>query len=112
MRKNWLIYGGLIAAYLYTWIYGSACHSSEVRKYAVQLWSVSENRNRSEPDTVELYQDGPKSGIDWCIPILPGVLLADSYYSAGPLCGVSGPKLVFFYGFGTQGIPILFERRS
>jgi len=34
---------------------------------------------------VRLREGGPEVGVDWCVPILPGVLLADSYYVIAPL---------------------------
>ena len=48
----------------------------------------------------------PSSRVDWCIPLLPGVLLADSSYHIGPLWAAGGPKLVVYYGFGTFEIPL------
>jgi hypothetical protein len=43
-------------------------------------------------------------GVSWCVPILPGVLLANSHYVVGPLYGKGGYKLVFYYGWDSREV--------
>jgi hypothetical protein len=64
--------------------------------------------NCGVPDRRLVHADGPKSGVFWCVPILPGLLLADSYYSIGPLAAAGGSKLVIYWGFGSTEIPFLW----
>lgn len=54
---------------------------------------------------IELRQGGPTSGVRWCVPVLPGVLLADSYYCVGPLCAAGGVKIVLYDGLGPVEVP-------
>jgi hypothetical protein len=49
-------------------------------------------------DLIELRQGGPATKVKWSFPLLPGVLVTDSWYSIGPLWAEGGVKLVFYYG--------------
>ncbi len=42
--------------------------------------------------------------MDWCFPLLPGVLITNSWYQCGPLFGKGGVKLVLYYGVGSMEI--------
>lgn len=53
------------------------------------------------PIYLQLREEGPTTGVNWCIPLLPGVLLADSYEVLGPLHGRGMAKIVFYYGVGS-----------
>lgn len=46
----------------------------------------------------------PHVHIHWCLPVFPGVLLANSDYSAGMLAGEGGTKLLLYDGFRTPFI--------
>jgi hypothetical protein len=46
----------------------------------------------------------PTSKVHWCVPILPGVLLAHSEYHIGPMLAAGGFKIVLYYGFGATEV--------
>ena len=68
------------------------------------------------PTTIDLREGGPATGVKWCVPLLPGVLLAtgvkwcvpllpgvllvDSYSVISPSSGSGGVKVVVYYGTG------------
>ena len=41
------------------------------------------------------------TGVNWCIPLLPGILLADSYEVLSPLNARGTAKLVLYYGLAS-----------
>jgi hypothetical protein len=45
--------------------------------------------------------EGPITHVDWCFPLLPGILVSDSSYVVGPLYGKGGVKVVLYYGIGS-----------
>ena len=47
---------------------------------------------------------GPIARVNWCVPLLPGILIADSYYVVGPLYGRGGVSIILYYGFGCYQI--------
>jgi hypothetical protein len=57
-----------------------------------------------------IHPDGPSSNVDWCFPVLPGILLTESGYSIGPRCGTEGVKIIYFYGFGCVELVKITER--
>ncbi len=61
-----------------------------------------------KPYLTKLHKGGPLSKVWWCFPVLPGVLLADSQYSVGPLYAEGGVKIVFYYGVGSVAVPTPF----
>ena len=99
------------AIYLATWIGGWISHASEMHAEASISYSAAERYNLEfkaqalargqEPFAFRLHEGGPRTGVIWCIPVLPGVLLADSYRSIGPLGGKGTVKIVLYYGFGS-----------
>lgn len=95
----------IVAAYDVTWIGGWHFHWKEISTEAQLRYDRTRALNAKwkeiSDDQVELRHGGPQYGVDWCVPILPGVLLADSFYVVGPLYGKGGLKLVLYYGFGT-----------
>jgi hypothetical protein len=103
----------LAALYVHTFVAGRNAHQREMRAKAERLYAraarleVDEanwNRELGHPvsaRSTRLHPRGPSSGVDWCVPILPGVLLANSYYSVGPLNGSGGQKIVVYYGAGS-----------
>lgn len=62
--------------------------------------------------STELLAGGPKSAVNWCLPILPAVLLADSEYVVGPLYGSGSAKIVFYFGSGSVTLLELWGWRS
>jgi hypothetical protein len=46
----------------------------------------------------------PQTKVKWCVPLLPGLLLANSSETLGPLIGHGSLKLVFYDGTGTEVI--------
>ena len=106
-RKKLLIVGALL--YAVTWVGGWRAHAREVAEEAKRRYgqAVAQNNKIAGGPSIdagleiELSVDGPRSGVDWCVPLLPGVLLADSYYVVGPLYGEGQTKLVLYYGFGS-----------
>jgi hypothetical protein len=60
----------------------------------------------------KLSAHDPTSKVNWCIPVLPGVLLADSSISQGPLSAEGGVKIVIYYGVGSVEIPTPFSRAA
>lgn len=39
--------------------------------------------------------------MNWCIPLLPGILITDSEYAVGPLFAKGSKKLVLYFGIGS-----------
>lgn len=62
----------------------------------------------ARPKAIGLHPGGPRYGVSWCFPVLPGVLLADSHYTLGPLGGRGGVKVVLYYGVGSTGLCTLW----
>lgn len=104
-RKFWLC---VIMLYAITWIGGFRLHSSALKKQAQQLY---EEARKSEAETAvdrehlglpskraHIRSGGPIAKVNWCIPILPGILIADSEYIIGPLWGTGGVRILIFYG--------------
>jgi prepilin-type processing-associated H-X9-DG protein len=77
-----------------TWAGGCLTHSRELDSRARRIYAAAPKGYRSE--------SGPATGITWCIPLLPGVLLANSWYVVGPSWGEGGVKIVLYYGFGAK----------
>jgi hypothetical protein len=109
----------LALSYAATWAGGWITHSREIEARAARMYSRAQKRDR---ETAEVFQreglgpykatrlrkGGPSSGVSWCFPLLPGVLLADSWYVVGPLWGKGGMKLVVYYGFGAREVVFLW----
>jgi hypothetical protein len=53
------------------------------------------------PIYARLREGGPEAGVNWAVPLLPGVLLADSSEVFGPLNGHGGAKVLLYYAGGT-----------
>jgi len=117
-KREWLLVTVLSGCYLATWIGGWVSHAREIETRAWRTWNDATSRNRemerlaaaSQPHhgPIELCKGGPHTGVGWCFPILPGVLVADSYYTVGPLWAAGGVKLVLFYGFGSTELVTIF----
>lgn len=115
--KKTIIACTIILLYFWTWFSGKAYHEKEVSdsaqisyKKAIKihdkLKEVSREYSQKEPEDIYeiIHKEGSSSGVEWCFPIFPGVLIADSYKIIGPLWGSGGIKIVLFYGFGTKEV--------
>jgi hypothetical protein len=101
--------------YTVTWIGGRYTYSRDLHRYAESLRArgqrleADENafasKNGLPLRSRELFSV-PRAEVNWCFPLLPGVLVADSEYVIAPLWGEGGMKIVIYYGFGTIAIPI------
>jgi hypothetical protein len=110
-RKQWpaIIW---ILLYTGTWAGGWTSHAANLRVQAEASYRMIERNNQememqAQPGAerfhpIELRKGGPTSGVNWCVPVLPGILIADSYYVAGPLHASGGIKIVVYYGFGSS----------
>ncbi len=102
----------VVSAYLVTWIGGWYSHVCEMSGVARRLYTRAEANNaqliewerqgHEKTRPIELLPGGPKSVVNWCVPILPGVLLADSHYVVGPVFAKGSTKIVFYYGVGSS----------
>ncbi len=105
MRKKWLLIGSAIALYVLTWLLGPAGHARELQEQAQRLWSEADASNRFMSEFgggyYQLIPNGPHTKVNWCVPVLPGLMLANSEYHIARLYGAGGYKLVLFYGYGT-----------
>jgi hypothetical protein len=101
----------LIPLYLVTWIGGYYSHSAILKRDTQRLYDAAKQRDTEfaadaakggfEAPRPMTRTDSPVSKVEWCFPVFPGVLIADSYYVIGPLYGRGGVKIVFYYGFGS-----------
>jgi hypothetical protein len=99
-KRRPLVACAIALLYLWRWVGGWRSHSRQLRDDAEATYRAAE-RVRQEGLQVELHQGGPIAEVAWCVPVLPGVLLAWSGASAGPLLGRGGLKVVLYYGFGS-----------
>lgn len=115
----------LLASYLITWAGGWRAHSREMASRATHLYQrVEVEKARflewqrqglvaaDEVYSTELLPGGPTSLVNWCLPILPAVLLADSEYEVGPHYGRGSAKIVFYFGAGSVTLLDLWGWRS
>lgn len=110
--KKRLIVSLIVILYAWTWAGGWFSHAIQLRDHAESSYRRAELRIQEQERALaeagekvsgwaRAHKAGPYSGVSWCLPILPGVFLADSYYSVGPLHGRGGVKIVLYYGFGS-----------
>ena len=101
----------LIPLYAITWIGGYFSHSATLRRQTEILYehakqfdteqaALAAKEDQPAPRPV-VGKNYPTSKVEWCFPVLPGVLIANSYYVVGPVYGRGGVKIVFYYGFGS-----------
>lgn len=96
----------IVALYVFTWIGGWRCHAREMAAYAryrydhaVSINALIEQHPTENGHPIKLST--PFSGVEWCIPVIPGVCLANSYYGIGPLSAAGTIKLVLYYVGGS-----------
>jgi hypothetical protein len=118
MRRRWLLAIIVALLYLATWVGGWITHARQWKAQEQALWERGEQRVREkeemalklggpavaaevkEYNKMTHWPDGPKGGVNWCVPLLPGVLLSSTELSVGPLAGCGDLNLVVYYGFG------------
>jgi hypothetical protein len=101
-----------------TWVGGWIDHARQLQESAERGYRFAQRENeemetQSRKDgfpyrPIELRPQGPFSKVYWCVPVLPGVLLADSEVATGPLSASGGIKIVLYYGFGSVELPTPF----
>lgn len=100
--------------YAVTWIGGFISHGHAVKVDAQKRYDDAQQRELEEaawyaqtgsekPNRIT-RDGGPIANVNWCFPILPGVLIADSEYIVGPLYGRGGVSIVIYYGVGSLQI--------
>lgn len=93
-----------LALYLGTWMGGEESHRQEIRSRAQQLWDKGDKQAKAiglVNGWGSVLPGGPDAEVNWCYPILPGILIADSCYVVAPLHGEGGVKLILYYGSGS-----------
>jgi hypothetical protein len=107
-HHKWKLRLTVLILYAVTWAGGWMTHARNMNdsaweKYRLQQAYNAECMARAPAGTevpfpAQLREGGPKTGVKWCLPVLPGVLLADSYEILGPLNERGMVKIVFYYG--------------
>jgi hypothetical protein len=108
-RRFWL---GLAALYAFTWVGGWISHQrnlsehtrqlhEQARAHHVELAAFSKSHRIPMPLERTTFDKGYHAKVNWCFPVLPGLLIADSEYAIGPLHGRGGLSIIVFYGFGS-----------
>jgi hypothetical protein len=109
-QRKWFLPLLILGLYAVTWVGGWITHAHDLEASALDQYRWVQQRNAERaanstdaepPVLLELHKGGPSTGVNWCVPLLPGILLADSYSSIGPLGGNGGGKIVLYYGTGT-----------
>jgi hypothetical protein len=104
-----VIWGLVVALYAATWVGGVPTHTRDIDVSAQGRYQMLRARNaeRCGPQTgdpvpiyARLLEGGLHTGIDWSAPLLPGLLLVDSYEVLGPLHAQGSTKLLVFDGHG------------
>lgn len=114
MKRSRLYWTIVLLLYAITWIGGYVSHRHAIRVDAQQRYDDAQKREREEaawyaqtgseqPDRIT-RDGGPIANVNWCFPVFPGVLVADSYYVVGPLYGRGGVSIVIYYGIGSLQI--------
>jgi|SRR5579862_4027918 len=119
MRTRHKILLCLIPLYVITGIGGYYSHSATLRRETQSIYDRAKERDHVDADIAakmgikprqpRVFETGPTDlkplcKVNWCVPVLPGVLFANSYYQVGPLFGKGGFKIVIYYGFGSWAI--------
>jgi hypothetical protein len=92
-RRKWRIAVVLLLLYVVTWVGGWITHAQEVHAQAKR-------------------EHGYCAHVDWCFPVLPGFLVADSGYTIGLKHADDGIKIVLFYGIGSVEIVRLVDCKA
>lgn len=118
LKQKWFWVCVLVPLYAVTWIGGWILYARQLKDRTESGYRAVQHDNEVEeaaalrggwkPYLAKLHPDGPKSAVNLCLPILPGVLLADSYESIGPLDGQGGWYIVLYNGFSTTRVCMLW----
>src|SRR5262245_45477848 len=103
-RRRRVFWGTVLLLYAATWVGGWITHAQDLRASAQAQYQRAQTRNRewmadeAAGEELPIYRrlrdGGPATRVNWCIPLLPGILLADSYQVLGPLNGRGTVKIV------------------
>lgn len=111
-----LISGAVLASYALTWVLGWGCHARRLARRADEMYRggqakharmvamAAELGTTTEGLESALRPEGPVTRVNWCVPLLPGVLLADSQYLIGPRWARGGIKIVVWFLFGSREV--------
>src|ERR1700693_3043923 len=90
----------LVLLYAFTWIGGWITYAHQLQERAEGGYLMAQKENEEaefeahyseyKPHLIKLREGGPTSRVWWCVPVLPGVLLADSEYDIGQGWGGGG----------------------
>ena len=106
-RTRKAVIAAVAAIYVTTWVGGWITLSREVKASAQQEYEEAQLIFRRMAESQEAQSirtvrpGGPSAGVDWCIPLLPGVLLASSSCFIAPLWAHGSTCVILWYGTGT-----------
>ncbi len=108
----------ILSLYAFTWSGGWIAHSRDLgqrtsafhemlKRRTIEKYEEARARGANEEEFARIRvfghsEEGPWWRVNWCVPLLPGILLADSESASGPLCGGGTREIVLFYGFGSM----------
>jgi hypothetical protein len=100
-----------LVLYFATWVGGYRSHAQYLKDRVQASYRFMEReRQREEEQALRfgvenehftdlyMHKSGPKYGVSWCVPVVPGVLLVYSYESTGPLMAGGGIKIILYDG--------------
>jgi len=121
-RKHFVI-RILFGLYLVTWVGGWISHERALKVQAEARYQRSKQhfqeklaelqescldlvflKEFAESRSTYLFPDGPKAKVNWCVPLLPFVLLSSTDCEIGPMAGGGDFNIVFYYGFWANGL--------
>jgi hypothetical protein len=102
-------------AYTITWLGGHYTHRKNLASQALALYNAAQKRNAemsafareeglADQQPIKLREGGPQSEVKWSFPLLPGIIVANSYYVNGPLYAEGGTKMILYYGVSSTVI--------
>jgi hypothetical protein len=104
--KKLLVVAGCL--YAVTWVGTALIYPRDMQRRALEEYSQAKiaeeewaKKRLMPPSRPELFPDGPRVDLRWCVPLIPAVTLVSSDYYIGPLCSHGAIRIVLFYGFGT-----------
>ena len=102
---------GFLSVYLVLYVAtgagGPFAHVRALAEEAGAAINLAEQRERDLGDRSLWLRGAAGCGtagcsVDWCVPVIPGVLLTYSGYHADGLTRKEGIKIVLYYGVGTH----------
>jgi len=112
----------LVALYLVTWVGGWISHARDVKARAEASYQAYQRKLQDDiafcqrlgmgvDDEIMKYlldkrtsllsKGGPFARVNWCLPILPCLLLSNTDIAIAPGGGGGDNNIVFYYGFGS-----------